>query len=36
MKKIEAYIRPEKLEEIKEVMDKLNLTGGGCCRLYCR
>ncbi|WP_313151605.1 P-II family nitrogen regulator [Lacrimispora sp.] len=27
MKKIEAYIRPEKLEEIKEVMDKLNLNG---------
>ncbi len=27
MKKIEAYIRPEKLEEIKEVIDKLNLNG---------
>ncbi|HCD44939.1 MAG TPA: transcriptional regulator [Lachnoclostridium sp.] len=27
MKKIEAYIRPEKLEEIKEIMDKLNLNG---------
>lgn len=27
MKKIEAFIRPEKLEEIKEVMDKMNLNG---------
>lgn len=27
MKKIEAYIRPEKLEDIKEIMDKLKLNG---------
>ncbi|MFT4007225.1 MAG: P-II family nitrogen regulator [Lacrimispora sp.] len=27
MKKIEAYIRPEKLEDIKEIMDELNLNG---------
>ncbi|WP_077613184.1 P-II family nitrogen regulator [Clostridium sp. Marseille-P2415] len=27
MKKIEAYIRPEKLEEIKEIMDKMKLNG---------
>lgn len=27
MKKIEAYIRPEKLDDIKEVMDSLNLNG---------
>lgn len=27
MKKIEAYIRPEKLEEIKEILDKLHLNG---------
>lgn len=27
MKKIEAYIRPEKLEEIKEIMDKYHLNG---------
>ncbi len=27
MKKIEAYIRPEKLEDIKEIMDELHLNG---------
>lgn len=27
MKKIEAYIRPEKLEDIKEIMEELNLNG---------
>lgn len=27
MKKIEAYIRPEKLEDMKEIMDELNLNG---------
>ena len=27
MKKIEAFIRPEKLEDIKEIMDKLKLNG---------
>ncbi len=27
MKKIEAYIRPEKLEEIKSVLEKYNLNG---------
>ena len=27
MKKIEAYIRPEKLEDIKEILDTLNLNG---------
>ncbi|MGE4353423.1 MAG: P-II family nitrogen regulator [Oscillospiraceae bacterium] len=27
MKKIEAYIRPEKLEDIKEIMDRLCLNG---------
>ncbi|MBP1736637.1 MAG: nitrogen regulatory protein [Oscillospiraceae bacterium] len=27
MKKIEAYIRPEKLEEIKEILESLHLNG---------
>jgi nitrogen regulatory protein P-II 1 len=27
MKKIEAYIRPEKLEETKEILEKYNLNG---------
>lgn len=27
MKKIEAFIRPEKLEDIKEIMDELKLNG---------
>ena len=27
MKKIEAYIRPEKLDDIREIMDTLNLNG---------
>lgn len=27
MKKIEAYIRPEKLDEIKDIMDALHLNG---------
>lgn len=27
MKKIEAFIRPEKLEDIKEVLDQLHLNG---------
>lgn len=27
MKKIEAYIRPEKLEDIKEILGKYNLNG---------
>ncbi|MFO7161246.1 MAG: P-II family nitrogen regulator, partial [[Clostridium] cellulosi] len=27
MKKIEAFIRPEKLEEIKDVLKALNLNG---------
>lgn len=27
MQKIEAYIRPEKLEDVKEIMDSLHLNG---------
>ncbi len=27
MKKIDAYIRPEKLEDVKEIMDTLHLNG---------
>lgn len=27
MKKVEAYIRPEKLADIKEILDTLNLSG---------
>jgi nitrogen regulatory protein P-II 1 len=33
MKKIEAYIRPEKLEDIKGALDELNLNGLSICQV---
>ena len=33
MKKIEAYIRPEKLDDIKGLLDQLNLNGLSVCQV---